>query len=274
MPFFETKERLRMYYQDWGTGDPVVFVSGWSLSSRMWDYQRIFLADQGMRCIAYDRRGHGRSDDSGNGYDFDTLADDLAALIEYLNLRNVTLVCHSMGGGEVIRYLTRHGNDRVDRAVLVAAIVPFLMKTENNPNGVPKEVAEMVRDTWKRDFSTWLIQNELPYFNRADSCALGEWTRWDMLQTSLKAVIECNKIIIETDFREEMRSITVPTLIIHGDKDRSIPVEISGQKSAMLLPKNRFILYKDAPHGLYVTHSDRLNNDILTFIKGLERKDN
>ncbi|MCQ6268077.1 alpha/beta hydrolase [Fictibacillus sp. WQ 8-8] len=198
------------------------------------------------------------------------MADDLAALIEYLNLRNVTLVCHSMGGGEVIRYLTRHGSDRVDLAVLVAAIVPFLMKTEDNPNGVPKEVADMVRDTWKRDFPTWLIQNELPYFNRADTCAMGDWTRWDMLQTSLKAVIECNKIIIETDFREEMRSITVPILIIHGDKDRSIRVEISGQKSAMLLPKNRFILYKDAPHGLYITHSDRLNNDLLTFIKGLK----
>jgi pimeloyl-ACP methyl ester carboxylesterase len=267
MPFFETKERLQLFYQDWGSGDPVVFVSGWSLSSRMWNYQRLFLADLGFRCIAYDRRGHGRSDDTGNGYDFDTLADDLAALIEYLNLRNVTLVCHSMGGGEVIRYLTRHGNDRVDRAVLVAAIVPFLMKTEDNPNGVPKEVASMVRDKWKRDFPTWLIENELPYFNRDDTSAMGEWTRWDMLQTSLKAVIECNKIIIETDFREEMRSITVPTLIIHGDKDRSIPVEISGQKSAMLLPKNRFILYKDAPHGLYITHAEQLNHDILTFIK-------
>lgn len=145
MPFFETNERLQLFYQDWGTGDPVVFVSGWSLSSRMWDYQRISLADQGLRCIAYDRRGHGHSDDPGDGYDFDTLADDLAALMEYLNLRNVTLVGHSMGGGEVIRYLTRHGNDRVDRAVLVAAIVPFMMKTEDNPHGIPRDVAEMVR---------------------------------------------------------------------------------------------------------------------------------
>ncbi|MGG3468486.1 alpha/beta hydrolase [Neobacillus pocheonensis] len=167
----------------------------------------------------------------------------------------------------MIRYLTRHGNNRVDRAVLVSAIVPFLMKTEDNPEVVSKDVAEMVREMWKRDFPNWLLQNELPYFNRSDTSGIGEWTRWDMLQTSLKAVVECNKVIIETDFREEMRSITVPILIIHGDKDRSIPVEISGQKSAMLLPKNRFILYKDAPHGLYITHSDRLNNDLLTFIK-------
>ncbi|MCK6257390.1 alpha/beta hydrolase [Fictibacillus sp. KIGAM418] len=270
MPFFENKEGVQLFYQEWGTGNPVVFVSGWSLSSRMWDYQRIFLSNQGLRCIAYDRRGHGRSDEPGKGYDFDTLADDLAALIEYLNLRNVTLVCHSMGGGEVIRYLTRHGSDRIDRAVLIAAIVPFLMKTEDNPNGIPKEVADRVRETWKRDFPTWLIENELPYLDSPKTTAMGEWTRWDMLQTSLKAVIECNKQIIETDFREEMRSINVRTLIIHGDKDRSIPVEISGQKSAMLLSKSKFTLYNDAPHGLYITHSDRINKDILTFINDIQ----
>lgn len=270
MPFFESKDGVQLFYQEWGTGNPVVFVSGWSLSSRMWDYQRIFLADNGLRCIAYDRRGHGRSDDPGKGYNFNTLADDLASLIEHLNLGNVTLVCHSMGGGEVIRYLSRHGSNRISGAVLIAAIVPFLMKTEDNPNGIPKEGADRVRETWKHDFPNWLIENELPYLDRADKSALGEWTRWDMLQTSLKAVIECNKQIIETDFRKEMQLITVPTLIIHGDKDQSIPVEISGQKSAKLLPKNKFILYKDAPHGLYITHSDRINKDILTFVQELQ----
>ncbi|WP_433744710.1 alpha/beta fold hydrolase [Falsibacillus pallidus] len=267
MPFFGTKDRLQLFYQDWGKGKPVVFVSGWALSSRMWDYQRLFLADQGLRCIAYDRRGHGRSDEPGDGYDFNTLADDLADLMEFLDLRDATLVCHSMGGGEVIRYLTRHGSERVERAVFVAAIVPFLMKAADNPNGIAKSDAEAVRETWKRDFPNWLLKNEPPYFNRADTSPMGEWTRWDMMGTSLKAVIECNKIIIETDFREEMKSVKVPVLIIHGDKDRSIPVEISGKKSAMLLPDSRFVLYKDAPHGLYITHSDRLNMDLLAFIK-------
>ncbi|QSO51980.1 alpha/beta hydrolase [Alicyclobacillus curvatus] len=268
MPFFESKDHTRLFYRDYGAGDTVLFVSSWGLSSRMWDYQTTCMVDHGLRCITYDRRSHGRSDDPGRGYDYDTLAGDLAALIDYLDLEHVTLVGHSMGGGEVVRYLTRYGPQRIKGAVLVCAGLPFLLKTEDNPDGVDAEALNIQRETLKADFTKWMIENEPPYLNTEGPTPLGEWTRWDMLQASLPALIALNRSIFETDFREEMRAITIPTLIIHGDNDYSFPIQISGRKSAQLLPNNRFIIYENGPHGLYLTHVDRLNTDLLSFVKG------
>lgn len=270
MPYFETKDSTRLYYKDWGSGKPVVFISGWALSSEMWNYQMIDLSARGLRCIAYDRRGHGRSDDPGQGYNYDTLADDLASLLEYLDLHGVMLVAHSMGSGELVRYLTHYGSGRIERCVFIGTALPFPLKTEDNPDGIDRTLIEKSRAMWRKDYPLWLQENAGPYFGEglpdcSVSSEITEWTKSDMHQTSLKAVLDCNLTLIETDFRSELRDISLPTLIIHGDKDRSFPVEISGMKAAQLLPHHRFILYANAPHGLYITHMERVNNDLLTF---------
>ena len=273
MPYYETPDRVRLHYQDWGDGEPVVFVSSWALSSRMWQYQMINLIEHGLRCIAYDRRGHGRSDDPGHGYDYDTLADDLAGLIDTLNLSGVTLVGHSMGGGEIVRYLTRHGDARIARVALVAPAGPFPLRTEDNPNGFDPALVAAVRAGWKRDFPAWMDAGQDGFVGRGlpgchVSAGLIEWTRHDMLQASLLALIECNRAAVETDLRSEMTKIAVPTLIIDGDHDQSVPTELSGQVCAELIPGSIFKLYQNAPHGLYLTHPDRLTNDLLSFIHG------
>ncbi len=272
MPFLTTTDQTALYYTDWGQGRPVVFVTGWALSSDMWAYQRAYLDDRGQRSIAFDRRGHGRSDDPGQGYDYDTLADDLAALMEHLDLRDVTLVAHSMGGGELIRYLTRHGRDRVAGVVLVAATLPFPMKTADTPDGFDRAVIEMVRNMWRRDYCLWLDDNAAAYVGEglpgcSVSAGLTEWTKRDMMRTSLKAVLDCNLAMIETDFRTELRDIDVATLIIQGDHDASIPLELSGKRTVELIPGARLKVYDNAPHGLYLSHRDQLNEDLLDFVK-------
>jgi pimeloyl-ACP methyl ester carboxylesterase len=271
MPYFDTSDQVRLYYQDWGSGQPVVFVSSWSLSSRMWQYQMVNLIDNGLRCVAYDRRGHGRSDQPGGGYDYDTLADDLAGLLDTLELENVTLVGHSMGGGEIVRYLTRHGSRRVVRAALVSPLGPFPLRAEDNPNGFDPDVVEAVRAALKQDFTAWMNASTDGYVGKGlpgcdVSTGLIEWTKEDMLQTSLLAIVECNRTSVETDLRMEMTNIALPVLIIQGDKDASIPVELSGQVCAELIAGSTFKLYENAPHGLYLTHRDRLTNDLLSFV--------
>jgi non-heme chloroperoxidase len=273
MPYYETPDHVQLYYQDWGEGEPVVFVSAWALSSRMWQYQMINLIEHGLRCIAYDRRGHGRSDHPGHGYDYDTLADDLAGLIDRLDLTGVTLVSHSMGGGEIVRYLTRHGHGRVARAALVAPLGPFPLRAEDNPHGFDPAVVAAVRAGWKEDFPAWMDASADGYVGKGlPGCSvpagLVEWTKQDMLQSSLLALIECNRTGVETDLRTEMTRIAVPTLIIDGDHDQSIPTELSGKVCAELIPGSIFKLYQNAPHGLYLTHRSRLTDDLLTFIKG------
>lgn len=270
MSFMETKDATRLYYREWGTGKPVVFISGWGLSSEMWSYQMIDLSARGLRCIAYDRRGHGRSDDPGRGYDYDTLADDLAALLDHLDLRGVTLAAHSMGSGEAVRYLTRYGSSRVDRLALIGTALPFPLKTADNPDGFNRELIDIQRAMWHRDFPRWLFENEGPYFGAGlPGCSVSpeivEWTKADMRQTSLKAILDCNLTLIETDFRAELRDISLPTLIVHGDRDSSFPIEMSGLLVSRLLPNNQFIVYENAPHGLYITHMQRLNEDLLEF---------
>lgn len=271
MPAHTTIDGTTLHYQDWGDGPPVVFLGSWALSSKMWQHQRIALVERGLRGIAYDRRGHGRSDQPGYGYDYDTLADDLAGLVEALDLHGVTLVGHSMAGGEIVRYLTRHGHDRVARIALVSPFGPFPLRTDDNPNGVDGATFEAVRESWKRDFPAWMDANADAYVGKGlPGCDVSDglvaWTKQDMLQTSLLAILECNRTGVETDLRIEMTKVSVPTLIIHGTHDMSIPAELSGQVCAELIPASTFELYENAPHGLYLTHRDRLTEDLARFI--------
>jgi len=267
-PFIVTSDGASLFYKDWGSGKPVVFVHSWALNSDMWQYQMIHLADRGLRCVAYDSRGHGRSSDPGRGYDYDTLAGDLAAVIERLNLREVTLVGHSMGCGVVVRYLSRHGPGRVARVALVSPSLPFLLKTEDNPDGVDKSVFERLRARWSKDFPKWLADNAWPFFTPETSPEMVQWGVRMCMQASLKALIDCNRVDTETDFRAELPKITAPTLIIHGDKDVSTPLESTGRKTARLIPGSRLEVYEGAPHGLMFTHMDRFNRDLHDFIKG------
>jgi non-heme chloroperoxidase len=246
----------------------VVFVHSWALNSDMWQYQMIHLSGQGLRCIAYDQRGHGRSSQHGYGYEYDTLADDLAALLEQLDLREVTLVGHSMGCGEIVRYLSRHGSSRVARAVFIGTATPFALKTRDNPDGVDKAVIDKLRASWVKDFPRWLGENARPFFVPETSPEMVQWVVGMCLQASLKALIDCNHAINETDFRAELAAMTVPTLVIHGDADVSEPIEQRGRRTAQLIPGSQFKLYEGAPHGLMFTHMDRLNSDLLAFIQG------
>jgi non-heme chloroperoxidase len=267
-PFIVTRDGANLFYKDWGNGKPVVFVHSWALDSDMWQYQMIHLAGQGLRCIAYDNRGHGRSSDPGQGYDYDTLADDLAATLDRLNLRDVSLVSHSMGCGVVVRYLSRHGSRRVARAALVAPTTPFLLKTEDNPDGLDKRIFEQLRAMLSRDFPKWLADNAGPFFRPETSPEMIQWGLKMGMRASLKAVIDCNRAVTETDFRAELPKIATPALIIHGDKDVSAPIELTGRKTAQLIPGSQLKVYEGAPHGLFITHMDRLNRDLHDFING------
>ncbi|MCU1641470.1 MAG: alpha/beta hydrolase [Nocardia sp.] len=270
MPFLDTRDGTSLFYRDWGTGRPVLFCSAWGLSSTEFQYQMGPLVDSGLRTIAFDRRSHGRSDDPGRGYDYNTLADDLAAVLDHLDLHDVMLVGHSMGCGEIVRYLTRHGSARVDRIVLIGAVLPLMLAGPNNPAGLPGVAVEEVRASWRRDFGVWLSENAGAYFGDGlPGCAVSQpvrdWTLHPMIDVPLRALIECNRTVVETDFRAELPAITVPALIIHGDHDASVPVEISGHPLVDLLPHGELVIYENGPHGLYLTHSARLTSDLLAF---------
>ncbi len=277
MPFFETNDKTSLYYRDWGTGTPVVFVSAWSLSGAMWEYQMLPLSDQGLRCIAYDRRGHGRSDDPGRGYDFDTLADDLAGLLVHLDLKGVTLVGNSTGCCEVIRYLSRHGTDRIARVVLTSTRTPFLTKTEDNPEGVPRAFLDQANVALTTDRPFYMEDGAIKYFGLGSrwpiggevlSSAMVQWMIRFILEASPKAILELSRSAIEADFRPEMSACTVPTLVIHGGKDQGAPLDLCGRKTAQAIPGSQLKVYEDAMHGLFLTHRDRLTSDLLNFIRG------
>ena len=272
MPFIKTGNNVALFYRDWGTGRPVVFCAAWALSSIAWQHQMIAVVDSGCRAVAYDRRGHGRSDDATTGYDYDTLADDLAQLLTSLDLRGVTLVAHSMGSGDAVRYLTRHGTDRIDRLVLVAPTTPFLLRTPDNPDGVDASVFAERRNEWKRDFAQWVSANEGPYFGDGlPGCAVSplirDWTKADMLSTSLYAAIQFQQSGAETDFRDELATLVVPTLILQGDADASAPLALTGSRTRALMPRCQLRIYENAPHALYLTHQERLNRDLTAFIE-------
>ena len=273
MPFIETNDQTQLFYTDGGTGKPVVFVASAWLGSRMWEFQIPHLVAGGRRCVAYDRRGHGRSDWPWNGYDYDTLADDLGALLDRLDLRDVTLVAHSMGGGEVVRYLTRHGANRVERIALVAATVPFPMKTQGNPDGIDRAFMEADLAVRTADRPKWFADNADGFFGVGlpGVSVSPEFVRFmigQCLDCSARAAAEVFLTGFATDFRAEMKAITVPTLFVHGDHDMQAPIDICGRKAAQLVPGNTFIEYENAAHGLFVTHARRLNADLSAFIDG------
>jgi non-heme chloroperoxidase len=266
--FIVGSDGTELFCRSWGIGRPVVFLHSWALNSEMWGYQMLPLVRAGFRCIAFDRRGHGRSGDSGGGYDFDTLADDLAAVLDSLDLHNGTLVAHSMGCGEVTRYLTRHGSRRVAGIALLAPTGPFLLKTADNPDGIEGATFAAVRAGWMHDFQRWVVDNTPPFFTSETSPHIARWVGDMMSRTSLQAAIECNVSVAETDFRPELPRIKTRTLIIHGTADVSAPLRMTGQRMAQLIPSSEFKVYEGAPHGLFITHADRITADLLQFVQG------
>lgn len=266
MSYFQISDGTSLFYKEWGAGEPILFLNSLGMSAQMWDYQFAFMADQGFRCIGFDRRGHGRSDEPAQGYDYDTFADDVAALIETLDLRALTLVGHSMAGGELVRYLTRHGRDRVARLVLLAPTTPMFLEADDNPHGVPRASVEALWAQWRRDYPRWVEDNLAPFFIPETSAAMMRWGA-GLLQSSLPVALACSRAMAEADFRDEMRRIEAPALIIHGDRDRSTPIEITGKASAALLRNGRLLTYEGAPHALMFTHMDRLHADLLQFIR-------
>lgn len=254
-----------IFYRDQGAGRPVVFVTSWALSSSMWQYQMHHLADNGFRAIGYDRRGHGRSDDPGTGYDFDTLADDLAALIEHLDLADVTLVGHSMGGGEIVRYLTRHGESRVAKIVLVGSTVPCLRQRPDNPDGVPATAGDELLARLRTDFGGWVEENAEPFFGGELPQATRDWVVRECMSVDLHAAIGCVETNMTADFRPELPKITVPALVVHGEHDVSAPLDLCGRVTAELIPGAELTVYSDAAHALFLTHTQRLNEDLLEF---------
>jgi non-heme chloroperoxidase len=266
MPFITAKDGAELYWHAWGEGAPILFLNSLGCGSRMWDYQMTALADEGFRCIGFDRRGHGRSDQPQRGYDFDTFADDIAALVDELDLSRLTLIAHSIAGGEAVRYLTRHGSERVARVVLIAPTTPMLLQTEDNPDGAPKAGFEALWAQWRRDYPKWVADNVAPFFIPETSTAMMRWGV-NLLQTSLPILLACSRAMVGEDFRAEMRRIDVPTLIVQCDRDRSAPIEQTGKPSAELIPGCRLAVYEGAPHGLMFTHTDLLHADILRFMR-------
>jgi non-heme chloroperoxidase len=271
MPYLNANG-TQLFYRDWGTGRPVVFVTSWALSSIMWQQQMQHFADNGFRAIGYDRRGHGRSDDPGAGYDFDTLADDLAALIEHLDLTDVTLIGHSMGGGEIVRYLTRHGDDRVARIALVGSTVPCLGQLPDNPDGVPAAASEQLLARLRVDFGGWIDENAGAFFGDGlPGCELPQatrdWTIRDCMSVNLNAAIACTAANVAADFRPELAKIAVPALVVHGDHDASAPLELTGRVTAGLIPDAELKVYPNTAHAIYMTHTEQLNADLLDFAK-------
>lgn len=273
MPYLETDDGIELYYRDWGTGAPVVLIHGWPVNNEMWEQQANFLAENGLRVITYDRRGFGRSDQPWNGYDYDTFARDLNTVMEELALEDATLVGFSMGGGEVVRYLSEYGSTRVARAVLVAAVTPFLLKTPDNPEGIDEQVFDGIAEQIRKDRPAFLKDFGAKFFGRTTlkhtvSTEVLDWNQGLALTGSPRSTLAAAQAWSTTDFREEMKAITIPVLVIHGTSDATVPIEASGRRSAKLLPNATLIEYDGEPHGLFLTAADRLNKDLLDFIGG------
>ena len=265
---------IKLFYQDLGGSNArstVVLIHGWPLSHEMWDYQLAELPAHGLRVVAYDRRGFGKSTQTWDGYDYDTLADDLKAVLDELNLQNVTLVGFSMGGGEVARYMSRHGGARVSKVAFISAVTPYLLKTDDNPDGVDKSVFDTITKSIQKDRADFLQTFSKDFYGVnlvshpvSQAHLDGDFAR--AYVASHKATLECANSFATTDFRDDLTQIQVPTLIIHGDSDKTVPIEASGERTANALPNAHYIVYDGAPHGLFVTEKDRLNSDLVTFI--------
>jgi non-heme chloroperoxidase len=268
-----TKDGIQIYYKDWGAGQPVVFSHGWPLSADSWDAQMMFLASKGYRCIAHDRRGHGRSSQPWHGNDMDTYADDLAALIEQLDLKDIFLIGFSAGGGEVARYIGRHGTKRLAKAALIAAVPPLMLKTPANPGGLPMEKFDEIRNGTSADRSQ--LYKDIaggPFFGANRPGAKVSQGMIDSfwlqgMRAGHKNTFDCIKAFSETDFTEDLKKFDVPTLIVHGDDDQIVPIGAAALQSAKLINNATLKIYAGAPHGLADTHKEQLNNDLLTFLE-------
>jgi non-heme chloroperoxidase len=268
-----TSDGTSIYYKDWGSGQPIVFSHGWPLNADAWEGQMVFLASHGYRCIAHDRRGHGRSSQPWNGNDMDTYADDLAELIEALDLRDIVLVGHSTGGGESTRYIGRHGTSRVARAVLVSAIPPLMLKTDANPGGLPIEAFDAIRAGTGSDRSQFFKDLSAAFYGaNRPGAKVSQGVRdafwFQAMQGGLKSELDCIKAFSETDLTEDLKRIDVPTLILHGDDDQIVPIGASAMLSSKIVKGAKLKVYPGGPHGLADTHRDELNADLLAFIRG------
>jgi non-heme chloroperoxidase len=280
MPFVtvgkENSGDINLYYKDWGSGQPLVFSHGWPLSADAWEDQMVFLAARGFRCIAHDRRAHGRSSQSWNGNDMDTYADDLALLVETLDLKNAIHVGHSTGGGEVARYIGRHGTGRVAGAVLIGAVTPLMLKTETNPGGLPLDAFDAIRAGVLADRSQFFKDLSGPFYgaNRPEakvSQGLRDSFWLQGMLAGFKGVIDCIKAFSETDFTEDLKKFDVPTLILHGDDDQIVPIGASAMMSSKLIKNAQLKIYKGGPHGICSTQKDEVNADLLAFFNSASR---
>ncbi|WP_376100832.1 alpha/beta fold hydrolase (plasmid) [Roseomonas sp. CCTCC AB2023176] len=272
MPLITTRDGTRLYYKDWGSGRPVLFSHGWPLNADAWDEQMVFLGSHGFRVVAHDRRGHGRSDQPWNGNDIDTYADDLAAVIDALDLRDVVLVGHSTGGGEVTRYIGRHGTRRVSKIVLVDAIPPLMLQTPSNPGGQPKAAFDAIRAGVTNDRSQFYRDLSIPFFGaNRPGATVSQGVRdafwmWSM-QAGVRGALECITAFSETDFTQDLKRVDVPTLVVHGEDDQIVPIANSALLTAAQVERSTLKVYPGAPHGLPMTHKAQLNADLLAFIR-------
>jgi pimeloyl-ACP methyl ester carboxylesterase len=273
MPFIKANDGAQIFYREAGAGKPVILIHGWPLNGDMWEYQVPALVAQGCKVITYDRRGFGQSEQTWTGYDYDTFADDLKALIGQLDLTQVTLIGFSMGGGEIARYIGRHGTSRIARTVLVGAVTPYLLKTPEHENGAPQSVFDEMVEGLNADRPHFLAGFGKTFFgvgllNAAVSSEMLDWAQAHALKASPKGTIDCVRAFSETDFRADLPKFDKPTLIIHGDDDQTVPIDISAREAVKLIPGATLKEYEGAPHGLFITHKDLLNSDLAAFVAG------
>jgi len=271
MPTITTQDNTALYVKDWGMGRPVILLHGWPLSADSWDDQAMAFAEAGYRAIAYDRRGFGRSGQPWNGYDYDTLADDLAAVVLYAGAVDITLVGFSMGGGEVARYMSRHSGKGVVQTALVSSMLPLRLQTDDNPEGAPQAGFDAIAEALRQDRAGFYTDFFNDFFGvgllvQPVSEELLEWARSVAMQASLRATLECLKAFSSTDFRPDLSAFKVPTLIIHGTEDRTVPIASSAWTIAQEIGMSTLLDYEGAPHGLFATHKDRLTQDLLAFL--------
>jgi pimeloyl-ACP methyl ester carboxylesterase len=272
MGYIKTSDGTKLYVKDWGRGRPVILIHGWPLSADSWDDQAVAIADAGFRAIAYDRRGFGRSDQPWDGYNYDTLADDLASVIGETGATDAAIVGFSMGGGEVARYMSRHGAKNVAQAALISSVVPYMLKTADNPDGVPQAMFDQMTEGMKQDRAHFFAGFFNDFYgvglvSHPVSDELLESSRNVAMQASLKATLDCAKAFATTDFRPDLASFKVPTLVIHGTSDKTVPTDATGRAAARAIPHAKLIEYDGAPHGLFATHKERLTNDLLAFLR-------